>query len=133
MSKQLKHFESTKLFYSEYLYKLVFRNELNNIFRSELQKKEKLSYARSQLDSLTEQYRNNLPLHKKAWRTDVSVEMTDYFDAMTVYTTLKKSNKLFLLDIGLFVPIALFLCSFRKTVAILLKSKQDGHGQSISV
>jgi len=93
MSKQLKHFESAKLFYSEYLYKLVFRNELNVIFRNELQKKEKLSYARSQLDSLTEQYRNNDPLYKKAWRTDVSVDINDYFDAMAVYNTLKKTDE----------------------------------------
>ena len=93
MNQQLKHFESTKLFYSEYLYKLVFRNELNVIFRSELQKKEKLSFARSQLDELTEQYRNNLPLYKKAWRTDVSVDINDYFDAMTVYNTLKKTDE----------------------------------------
>ena len=93
MSKQLKHFESAKLFYSEYLYKLVFRNELNVIFRNELQKKEKLSYARSQLDALTEQYRNNDPLYKKAWRTDVSVDINDYFDAMAVYNTLKKTDE----------------------------------------
>jgi len=93
MNQQLKHFESTKLFYSEYLYKLVFRNELNVIFRSELQKKEKLSFARSQLDVLTEQYRNNLPLYKKAWRTDVSVDINDYFDAMTVYNSLKKFDE----------------------------------------
>ena len=93
MKQQLKHFESTKLFYSEYLYKLVFRNELNVIFRSELQKKEKLSFARNQLDVLTEQYRNNLPLYKKAWRTDVSVDINDYFDAMTVYNSLKKSDE----------------------------------------
>ena len=93
MSKQLKHFESAKLFYSEYLYKLVFRNELNVIFRNELQKKEKLSYARSQLDALTEQYRNNNPLYKKAWRTDVSVDINDYFDAMAVYNTLKKTDE----------------------------------------
>ena len=93
MKQSLKQFESSKLFYSEYLYKLVFRNELNTIFRNELQKKEKLSYARSQLDSLTEQYRNNYPLYKKTWRTDVPVEITDYFDAMTVYSALKKSNE----------------------------------------
>ena len=92
-SKQLKLFESNKLFYSEYLYKLVFRNQLNVIFRGELQKKEKLSFARSQLDTLTEQYRNNLPLYKKAWRTDVSVDINDYFDAMTVYNTLKKTDE----------------------------------------
>ena len=93
MRRQLKHFESAKLFYSEYLYKLVFRNELNIIFRNELQKKEKLSYARSQLDALTEQYRNNNPLYKKAWRTDVSVDINDYFDAMAVYNTLKKTDE----------------------------------------
>lgn len=118
MKKQLKTFESSKLFYSEYLYKLVFRNDLNNIFRGELQKKEKLSYARSQLDQLTEQYRNNQVLYKKAWRTEVPLDINDYFDAMTLYTSLKSydnykiridpyntitlfsNNKEFLLGIG---------------------------------
>ena len=107
MRKQLKHFESSKLFYSEYLYKLVFRNELNNIFRSELQKKEKLSFAKSQLDLLTEQYQNNLPLYRKAWRTDVSVEITDYLDAMTVYTALKNSNE-YKIRIDPYLTITLF-------------------------
>jgi hypothetical protein len=115
---QLKRFESSKLFYSEYLYKLVFRNELNVIFRSELQKKEKLSYARNQLDTLTEQYRNNLTLYKKQWRAEIVIDINDYFDAMTTYSVLKKSteyklridpystitlfsnNKDFLLDLG---------------------------------
>ena len=72
---------------------MVFRNELHNIFRSELQKKEKLSYAREQLDYLTEQYRNNLPLYKKAWRTEVNVDINDYLDAMSVYNNLKKSDE----------------------------------------
>jgi hypothetical protein len=93
MNQQLKHFESSKLFYSEYLYKLVFRNELNIIFRNDLQKKEKLSYARSQLDSLTEQYRNNIPLYRKAWRTDIPIATNDYLDAMIVYTALKNSDE----------------------------------------
>ena len=114
----MKQFESSKLFYSEYLYKLVFRNELNVIFRSELQKKEKLSYARNQLDTLTEQYRNNLTLYKKQWRAEIVIDINDYFDAMTTYSVLKKSteyklridpystitlfsnNKDFLLDLG---------------------------------
>ena len=92
MSRQLKQFESCKLFYSEYLYKLVFRNELNNIFRNELQKKEKLSYAREQLDALTEQYRHNQPLLKKQFRSDVVIDINEYFDAMSVYYSLKQSN-----------------------------------------
>lgn len=92
MNKQLKTFETRKMFYSEYLYKLVFRNELSIIFRNDLQKKEKLSYARSQLDVLTEQYRQNQPLIKKQFRSDVLIDVNEYFDAMTVYSSLKKSS-----------------------------------------
>jgi hypothetical protein len=119
-SKQLKLFESNKLFYSEYLYKLVFRNQLNVIFRGELQKKEKLSFARSQLDTLTEQYRNNLPLYKKAWRTDVSVDVNDYFDAMTTYTAFKESSE-YKLRIDPYSTITLF--SNNKDFLLKLGSK----------
>ena len=95
MSKSLplKLLESRKLFYSEYLYKLVFRNELSTIFRSDLQKKEKLSYARQQLDRLAEDYRNNLPLRKMTWRTEIVVDANDYLDAMTLYAVLKNSDE----------------------------------------
>ena len=103
----MKQFESSKLFYSEYLYKLVFRNELNVIFRSELQKKEKLSYARNQLDTLTEQYRNNLPLYKKQWRAEILININDYFDAMSTYSILKKSNE-YKLRIDPYSTITLF-------------------------
>ena len=81
------------MFYSEYLYKLVFRNELNIIFRSELQKKEKLSYAREQLDTLTEQYRQNRPLLKKQFRSEVVINIDEYFDAMTTYKAFKESTE----------------------------------------
>ena len=107
MSKQLKKFESNKLFYSEYLYKLVFRNELSTIFRSELQKKEKLSYARSQLDTLTEQYRQNLPLLKKQFRSEIVIDVNEYFDAMAVYSNLKKSDE-YKLRIDPYSTITLF-------------------------
>lgn len=93
MSKKLKLRESKKLFYSEYLYKLVFRNELGNIFRSDLQKKEKLSHARIELDVFTELKRNNLPMIKKQWRANVTINEIDYFDAMDFYTALKSSNE----------------------------------------
>ena len=93
MNQSLKLCESRKLFYSEYLYKLVLRNELNVIFRTDLQKKEKLSYARNQLDQLTESYRNNQPLYKKAWRTEVLIDVNDYLDSMELYATLKYSDE----------------------------------------
>ena len=103
----MKRRESNKLFYSEYLYKLVFRNELNIIFRNELQKKEKLSYARSQLDILTEQYRQNQPLLKKQFRSDIVIDVNEYFDAMTVYSSLKISNE-YKLRIDPYSTITLF-------------------------
>ena len=93
MRKQLKRLESNKLFYSEYLYKLVFRNELSTIFRNELQKKEKLSYARQEIDRLTEDYRNNSPMTKRAWRTDISISVDEYIDAVTVYNILKTNDE----------------------------------------
>jgi len=103
----LKLLESRKLFFSEYLYKLVFRNELNSIFRSDLQKKEKLSYARRELDRLAEDYRNNFPLFKRAWRTDIPIANNDYFDAMTLYSALKNSNE-YKLRIDPYSTITLF-------------------------
>lgn len=107
MRKPLKRSESSKLFYSEYLYKLVFRNQLNVIFRGELQKKEKLSYARNQLDTMTEQYRNNQPILKKQFRSDIVVDVRDYLDAMSLYTTLKTSNE-YKLRIDPYSAITLF-------------------------
>ena len=107
LSKQLKKSESYKLFYSEYLYRLVFRNELNIIFRNELQKKEKLSYARIQLDTLTEQYRQNQPLLKKQFRSEVVIAVNEYLDAMTTYSVLKKSTE-YKLRIDPYSTITLF-------------------------
>jgi len=103
----LKLFESRKLFYSEYLYKLVLRNDLSTIFRSDFQKKEKLSFARHELDRLAEDHRHNLPLVKKAWRTNIAVATNDYFDAMTIYAALKNSNE-YKLRIDPYSTITLF-------------------------
>jgi hypothetical protein len=71
---------------------LVLRNDLSNIFRTELQRKEKLSYAKNELERLTEDYKNNLPLYKKAWRADVLLNKNEYIDAITIYSALKNSN-----------------------------------------
>lgn len=90
--KNLKLHETNKLFYNKYLFKLVFRNQLNVIFRSELQRPAKLSYARSQLDRLTEDYRNNTPLTRKAFRTDIPIPIVDYYDAKELYTILKDND-----------------------------------------
>jgi len=120
MRPQLKRFETRKLFFAEYLYKLVLRNDLSSIFRTDLQKKEKLNYARTQLDQLTENYRNNLPLYKKAWRADVLVHENDYLDAIAVYNALKNSND-YKIRIDPYSQVALF--SNNKTLLLELANK----------
>jgi hypothetical protein len=93
MNNQLKQFESRKMFYSEYLYKLVFRNELSTIFRSDYLQKERLNYARVSLDKLTEQKRNNIPMHRKQWNADILINENDYFDAIDIYSSLKNISE----------------------------------------
>jgi len=87
-----KQCKTYKLHYGEYLYKLVLSNSLNVFFRSELQKKEKLSYARENLDKLTESYRNNEPLTRKVFRAEQTIPLDDYFDALDLYKILKNNN-----------------------------------------
>ena len=90
--KQLKLHDTRKLHYGEYLYKLVLHNPLCTMFRSELQKNGKLSHVREQLDILTEKYRNNIPLTRKAFRTEIQLDIDDYLDAKDVYSCLKLAN-----------------------------------------
>jgi hypothetical protein len=89
MYEKLKLCETRKLHYGEYLYKLVLSNSLNIYFRSELQKNGKLSYARENLDRLTDNFRNNIPLTRKIFRSEVTVPIDDYFDALDLYKILK--------------------------------------------
>lgn len=89
MPHKLKLFETCKLHYGEYLYKLVLSNVLNVYFRSELQKTGKLSYARENLDILTDKYRNNIPLTRKIFRSEIIVPIDDYLDALDLYKILK--------------------------------------------
>lgn len=84
-------YETTKLFYGEYLCKLSFRNDLNTIFRSEFQKS-KLSYARERLDYLNEQYRNNMRLQVPIWRTLRDIREQDYLDARKIYAVLYRTK-----------------------------------------
>lgn len=88
----MKYLKTTKLFYNEFLYKICFYNSLNTIFRTELQKHGNLSFARERLDSLTESYRNNLPLTTPVFRTVKYVPEEEYLDAKHIYTTLFRSK-----------------------------------------
>lgn len=87
----MKKFLTKKLFYGEYLYKVVINNDLANIFRGELQKKGYLSYAREEIDQLieTERLSPNGPLTIKKFRSVVEVSKSEYEKAKKIYWLLK--------------------------------------------
>lgn len=87
--KSPKLYETKKLFFKKYLYKVAIRNELNGIFRTELQKSKDLSYTRNKLDEFASNYRNGEPLTQTFFRTTREVPMDDYLDAKTLYQILK--------------------------------------------
>ena len=84
--------ETKKLFYKKYLYKISINNELNHIFRSELQKSKNLSYTRDKLDEFASNYRNGQPLVQTFFRTEREVPMNHYLDAKNLYLILKNQN-----------------------------------------
>jgi hypothetical protein len=88
----LKLCETKKLFYRKYLYKLVLRNDINVFFRTELQKNGVLGYAREQLDRLSEDYRNGVPLSRTVFRHTRSIPVDDFLDAKDIYSSLKNAK-----------------------------------------
>lgn len=84
-----KLYETKKLFFKKYLYKVAITNDLNGIFRTELQKSKDLSYTRNKLDEFASNYRNGEPLVQSVFRTEREIPMEDYLDAKTLYQILK--------------------------------------------
>jgi len=115
--------ESNKLFYKKYLYKISFSNQLNFIFRTELQKS-KLSYTREKLDEYTELYRLGEPLMRKIFRTEVRMPENDYLDAKEIYNKLKQAND-YKIRIDPNSSITIFSNNdlFLKDIAKVLKTK----------
>lgn len=85
-------YETKKLHYKTYLYKVGLRNSLSHIFRSELQKNGKLSYARERLDQIHAVFQPGQQLVKIPYRVwnDDRVRVEDYYDAITAYRFLKR-------------------------------------------
>lgn len=90
--KKLNLYETRKLHYGKYLYKLAVRNDLAYIFRTDLQKTVKLGYAKVVLDKLNLQYQNNEPLTRQKYNTLVELSKNEFLDAMDIYTILRKKN-----------------------------------------
>lgn len=72
----MKKFETHKLFWDEYLYKLVVHNRLATIFRNK-----NLAYAERILGTIREQYENSEPLLLYKTRRQDYVKESQYLDA----------------------------------------------------
>ena len=91
----MKLYESKKLHYNKYLYRLEIPNRFSHIFRTEFQRPGTLSYAQKNLDELSLQYEPGteymtLTSLYNSWRETVPV--AHYFDAIVIYRTLLKAT-----------------------------------------
>jgi len=92
MLKSVKKFETTKLHYGKYLYKVTIRSPLAHIFRTELQRKGNLAYASSELFRYDQLYKAGKTLVKKSWRSIDVVSVEDFLCCQKIYRFLKNSS-----------------------------------------
>ena len=88
--------ETTKLFYNEYLYKLVLRNNLVSIFRGQ-----NFTYARQQLDILQTKYENGDYL--KLDQAPLNITVEQFVGAKFLLTELDNQKK-YKIRIEIFIP-----------------------------
>jgi len=93
LNKLLKKFETKKLHYGRFLYKVVVRSPLASVFRTEMQRNGKLSYARSQIDSYKLSAKLGLPLKKTTWRSELHLDSNDITDADKICRLLLHSKE----------------------------------------
>ena len=85
----MQKFETTKLFWDEYLYKLVLTNRLAPIFREK-----RFNYSREVLDQLQQQYDSKEPLSwNKGWRRKDPVSEESFRDAQIIFKILNASDE----------------------------------------
>ena len=85
---KLRQFETKKLFYGKYLYKLVLTNPLGTIFRRDLQKEGTLKYAKSKLDEFAEIKKSGHDLQLRRYRASIIISDAQLSDAVFIYNTL---------------------------------------------
>lgn len=91
--KSPKLYDTKKLFFKQYVFKILLSNQLNSIFRTELQKSKNLSYARDRLDEFATNYRNGEPLTQTFFRTEREIPVDHYLDAKHLYLILKNAKE----------------------------------------
>lgn len=81
-------FETTKLFYNTFKYKLVIKNNLSHIFRDK-----NFHNARVEIDELQHQYEENEPLSIRLYRRKVPVSTQEFFECKTLYNVLQSDKE----------------------------------------
>tara|TARA_B110000858_G_scaffold94508_1_gene108910 strand:- start:730 stop:1383 length:654 start_codon:yes stop_codon:yes gene_type:complete len=76
----LKKFDTVKLFYDEYPYKLVVRNSLSHIFRDK-----NLPNAKKEIDKLQDLLVKGKPLTRTAFQRSESIELQTFLEVQKLY------------------------------------------------
>jgi len=91
----MKLFETKKLHYNKYLYKLEIRNSLAHIFRTEFQQKGDFKWAKEKLDNINKFHKPNdvsIKVHWDASKWFDTIRSTDFYDAITILRILEKNS-----------------------------------------
>ena len=81
----MREYETTKLYYKKYPYKLVLYTPLSHWYRGG-----DLPYIRDTLDELHHQYDNSSPLVLKFWNREVRIKLADLHYGQKIYSALCK-------------------------------------------
>ena len=81
----LKQFETKKLHYGKYLYKLALANPFAPWFRTEFQKDGTLSSLKRKLDEYQIMYDMGKPLYREVFRSRVAISDEEFEDAVDLY------------------------------------------------
>lgn len=83
----MKRYNTPKLFYGKYCYKLIVRSPIANWFRSG-----DLSVIRETIDGLQQQYKEKKRIHIQTWLRTIDVSLQDLHDAQKIYTAISKQD-----------------------------------------
>lgn len=90
----MKLFETCKLHYNKYLYKLVIYNSCSSYFRTDFQKDGQYRYAREKLDNIHKHHRLNVNEIKVPYGRWIDyIPKQDYYDAIVIFRYLKNTKE----------------------------------------
>lgn len=83
----MNKFETTKLFYNEYKYKLVIRNQLAHLFREK-----QFSLTKTHLDKLQQDFENGRRLILQRYLRQDTVDVADFQEAQILFNELTQRD-----------------------------------------